>query len=309
MIKEYPNQDRKESTYNDVLENKFPCTDITSEVLSSITQKSYNFVNVDKGRIIESLMQIVSSATSIKTLHIFDETGSTNVIADKAPYSGNTVSHPMYLSNPTSGVTVSASAQRPSVNGTAPFLPLFSCVHSIEATSDLSFTLAPFSLVYMLKMNTPEAQRTMMGKVISITGSELREYWLYYSADASVSFRLFDETTDGYIGRNTATGALSNYTWHTIIATYNGGNVSSGCSIYVNGIVADTISAPSGTFNNMVSTTAALGSYNISTTGVTSNYSGNYNGPALTAVIAEQLTANQCKRIDALLRSWAGVKI
>jgi hypothetical protein len=91
----------------------------------------------------------------------------------------------------------------------------------------------------------------------------LREWILYTTSTDTLRLQLFDNSTGGYISRET--GAITDYEgeWIHVAATYDGSISASGIKIYINGERADVTSTTSGTYVAMENTSrdVVIGSY------------------------------------------------
>lgn len=279
---------------------------LTPNNLSYITQYSYNYVNVEKGRMINDIYGILSSPTNMKLFVICDETGDVSTLTDQSTI-GGTTAHTINLVD-TSNVSVYASAMTPTVYGVAPALEISAGgLWVCNDSADLTFALSSFSVIYLGSISNITSSRDMLAKYDVTTGSELREWILSATITTGYPyFRIYDETANAYIGRQYNT-SIPLGTIFSFIGTYNGGTVNSGIKLYLNGTQVDNADSSSGTFVSMQNTTAKVGPFNIGTTGVISNIPAGYY--ILGAIIAEVLTATQIKRIDAILRSYSGIKI
>jgi len=83
------------------------------------------------------------------------------------------------------------------------------------------------------------------------------EWRLYTNVPCYLYFSLYDHSATAYIGRYYGT-ALSANTWLHIVATYDGGILSSGVKLYLNGVQVDAADAKVGTFAAVENLTHAI---------------------------------------------------
>ena len=85
----------------------------------------------------------------------------------------------------------------------------------------------------------------------------LREYQLLTGTGDRIRFRLYDNSTVGYI-QSELNVASSQNTWLFVVATYDGSSNQTGLNIYVNAATPAQTKAVSGTYTAMEDTTAPL---------------------------------------------------
>ncbi len=76
-----------------------------------------------------------------------------------------------------------------------------------------------------------------------------QEWNIFTGTPKEIHFRMYDQNAGAYIGRTYNT-SLASYEgkWTHFVATYDGGTLSSGCKIYLNGNRVDDTDSKSGTF-------------------------------------------------------------
>ena len=110
---------------------------------------------------------------------------------------------------------------------------------------DFSPVLTPFSISTWVNMRS---------FVYFIPASKWQdgsnEEWLLFTGtQKKILFRIYDDSEDAYIGRTYGT-SLASYEnkWTHFVATYDGGTLSSGIKIYLNGNRVDDADSKSGSF-------------------------------------------------------------
>jgi hypothetical protein len=104
---------------------------------------------------------------------------------------------------------------------------------------------------------TCETLSGFQGLLAKYSGGIDREYALYLDS-GRIRFALFSNKTSSRIARATDVGSLSNGDTAFVVATYDGSASSTGLDIYINGTIADTSSANSGTYYGMNNTVAPV---------------------------------------------------
>jgi len=133
---------------------------------------------------------------------------------------------------------------------------------TIPDNDSLSFVTGGMSISVWAKRENTAKSEQIIGKCASA-----REYYLSFTGGATpkLYFQLYDTTNNAYRGRyapNIAAGA-----WHHYVATYDGGTLSSGIKIYVDGVRVDNANYEAGaTFVSMVNTTQPVRIGNIGET-------------------------------------------
>lgn len=97
-----------------------------------------------------------------------------------------------------------------------------------------SVTDQAFSLVIAVNADNVTS-RQIIGKW---DNNNQREWRLFLDASGYPTFQLYDESVDKYIGRQDQT-AFTTGSWKILIATYDGGTISAGCKIYIDGVQLD----------------------------------------------------------------------
>lgn len=248
-----------------------------------------NLVNDAKGKMINAVYGVVTPA-NVKGFWIFDKTGATTAIIDRSTI-GGTTAHNITL-------TANASTLSPSIAGMCPNLLMPATTNYFSAADDADFTATvgnPLSVMVLWKPTDVTATQSILAKD-SATGRE----WSLGLTSSKVNCVFFD-TSQGanYRGRQTDT-VTDNATWVTYGFTYNGGTTSVAQTVWRNGVKADTgADYEAGNFTTMADTaTVVSNSY-----GVTNLGRGAYG---VVLIIKEELTATQARRLDAVLRAFAG---
>ena len=117
----------------------------------------------------------------------------------------------------------------------------------IEIADHADFTpvLTPFSISEWVNMRS-------FGYFIPASkwqdGSN-KEWLLYTGTQKKIFFHMYDDSEDAYIGRTYGTSlAFYENKWTHFVATYDGGTLSSGIKIYLNGNRVDDADSKSGSF-------------------------------------------------------------
>jgi hypothetical protein len=267
-------------------------------------------VKADKARVVDTLINggIFAAASNIKGLWVMDETGATSTIYDR---SGN--AHNATLKN-AAGTSINASTLYPSIGGTAPALFSDGTTHFEAADhDDFTFATSPFSIVVLARptdlpptyVGSAPFTNVLFGKMDQTTGSAQMEYLFYVFTDGSTNklrYVAFDNNDGSSMGRSYDTTIRTDVnTWRTYVMTNDGSGNASGVALYYDGARVDDTGAAS--ITTMRNTTSVPGNVWIAADGSVNGFHGDY---ALALVVAEQLTASQVARIDALLRGWAG---
>ena len=107
---------------------------------------------------------------------------------------------------------------------------------------------SPFSIFAWVNQTATTGIKAIFSKFD--TAGTLREYQLVLDAAEKLRFRLYDESSDGYIGRlyNTALGTGSIL---FVAATYDGSGGSAGIRLFSAGAVVDDTDDNSGTYTAM----------------------------------------------------------
>lgn len=244
------------------------------------------------------LSRIVTDPANIRALVFFDENGAVNTLKDRAN------------SNRQAYLSANASQLSPDIAGNARVLNFTSsATWELESESnDLSFTDVagndlPFSLVWCGSLN---GTGRLIAKNNQTTENPNQEYEFFVDGSNLLNFRLRNKDNAHYIGRrcsNSVTADVGTFT--TYIGTYDASKSVGGIKIYRRGIRVDDTDSTVGSYSGQTATNARVGNYNISSGG-TKTTIGNYKG-AVIAIIAEELSAEQVKQIDAVLRSYCGV--
>ncbi len=104
-----------------------------------------------------------------------------------------------------------------------------------------------FSLGLLVNMTTLGIYSIVFAKGNFLGAETTREYWLSLDTDNEPTFRCFDESTNGYIGRRCSPNVLGVDTYR-IIVTYDGSGLASGIKIFSNKVQIDTGDASGGSY-------------------------------------------------------------
>ena len=117
----------------------------------------------------------------------------------------------------------------------------------IEIADHDDFTpiLTPFSISMWVNMHT--ATYFVWASKWEVGSNQ--EWNLYTGTPKKINFRIYDDSASASIGRlyNTSLASYENQ-WTHFVATYDGGVLSSGCKIYLNGNRVDDADSKSGSF-------------------------------------------------------------
>ncbi len=102
-----------------------------------------------------------------------------------------------------------------------------------NATSDIAFTVSEWVNV--------------SNNISHYLVDKSNEWQLRLGSDGRIICTLQDNSTGGYIGRNSSAGISANV-WHNVACTYDGSRTSAGVRIYVDGVRVDNANETSGTY-------------------------------------------------------------
>lgn len=148
--------------------------------------------------------------------------------------------------------------------GTSPFVTFNGSTELISTPDAAYFTTAAgggsFSFGLAISPASISGTDTLWAKWHdgSVGGTAGRE-WRAFLADGKVTFEIYDETADAYIGRLFNT-ALAVNQWNHLVFTYDGttGTASSDLKIYLNGAAVDDTNSESGVFVTMRNTASLV---------------------------------------------------
>jgi hypothetical protein len=260
-----------------------------------------------KGQLINAVYGIVTPA-NVRLFLIFDQTGAVSTITDRSTI-GGTTAHVTTLRDAALGA-INASTCTPGVSGLSPFLT-FNATHlwNTPDAADLTFGTGAADLAFSiiaLVAPTATTNHSLLSKLDLTTAATKREYEFCYETQ-KLTARCYDQSASAYIGRlyNTDTLTADVGSFNTYMMTKSTGVTSAAIKIYRNGTQIDDTNTQSGAYTAMEDTAALVGSYRISTAGATQTH-GLYRGGVI-LIVAEELTAVQVARLDAVLRGYAGV--
>lgn len=258
-----------------------------------------------KGQVVEAVYEIVTPA-NVKGLWFFNATGADTTVLDKSTIGGASA-HTVNLMDAT-GVAAEASTLSPGYYSMAPYLTFASDDYwETNDSADFTFALSPVS-VFVLCNLTDATSDSLACKFDQTTGSEQREWRFQTDASDKLTMTIWDNTAGGYIGRN-CSSVVTSYEglFTTYATTYDGGTANSGIKLYLNGAQVDDTNVSSGTFNTMQNTTSKLASYYTATTGARAVLMD--GKVSFILIVAEELTAIQIRRLDNIIRSYAGYNV
>ena len=259
---------------------------------------------VFKGQALKYITDMAGA--NLKSLFMFDATGSTTTLADKAPYAGGPA-HTATLRASVGGSAVAASTLSPVVRGVLPTLSFNgTTVWDVPSSGDFSFgngsgTDIAVSVVCLFNLASYSTQPLLVGK-INGTGN-MREWMLFVVSNGTLSTSFYGyDSQSNQIGR-TSSAAIVAGTWQTAVLTYDGSKTSAGIKIYVNGVRIDNADHNNGSYVGITSGTALYGSYLGSGASGSEQFTGQM---ALASLMDVALTASQVAALDAQLRSLVG---
>lgn len=258
-----------------------------------------------KGQVIEAVYEIVTPS-NVKGLWFFNATGADITVLDKSTIGGASA-HTVNLMDAT-GVAAEASTLSPGYYSMAPYLTFASDDYwETNDSADFTFALSPVS-VFVLCNLTDATSDSLACKFDQTTGSEQKEWRFQTDASDKLTMTIWDNTAGGYIGRN-CSSVVTSYEglFTTYATTYDGGTANSGIKLYLNGAQVDDTNVSSGTFNTMQDTTSKLASYYTATTGARAVLMD--GKVSFILIVAEELTAIQIRRLDNIIRSYAGYNV
>ena len=127
-----------------------------------------------------------------------------------------------------------------------------------NATTDGAFSISAW--IYIDDLS---ADRPIISKYTT-SGGNAREWYFYARAGGShenLHLYLYDETNDGQIQVNTATGTIETGQWYHVVATYDGRagpQAGEGISIYINGVSSALTVVDAAAYVIMRNTTAPV---------------------------------------------------
>jgi len=127
----------------------------------------------------------------------------------------------------------------------------------IEIADHVDFTpaLTPFSISAWVYMHS----YAYFIPVSKWQAGSNQEWLLYTGTQKKIHFHMYDDSESAYIGRlyNTSLASYENQ-WTHFVATYDGGILSSGIKIYLNGNRVDDTDSESGSFISVENLTAPV---------------------------------------------------
>ncbi|NTU42266.1 MAG: hypothetical protein HGA78_04285 [Nitrospirales bacterium] len=248
-----------------------------------------------KAQLINALYEAVSDTTHIKGLWLFDQTGAGTTISDRGP-----LSHDVTLS-------ANASTLEPDLEGYCRSLNFNASGEYWDTPDHADFSFgngavdSVFSIVALAKIT---GNGVIAGKADYTTAATQIEWELGLNASGQLYLKLHDDSAGAYISRYcSATEPLN--TWEVLIGKSSATGVS-GLKLYRGTTQVDDTNDTSGTYIAMENKTAKVGSYITNTSGAKAQ-TGNVRLGAL-MIVAEDLETTARKRLDMILKGYAGVE-
>jgi hypothetical protein len=260
-----------------------------------------------KGQMINAVYGIITPA-NIRLFLVFDQTGAVSTITERSTIGGVTT-HVTTLRDASLNA-INASTCTPGVSGLAPYLT-FDATHlwNTPDAADLTFgngsADSAFSAIVLFNTSYTSTQY-LLAKDDTTTGSTNREYNFYLTGE-KLYFRCWDDSVSGaYIGRIYDT-ALTAYrgVWVTYGFSKGTGVTADAINLFFNGVAVDDTDSSNGSYVAMENKAALVGPYHLGTGGAV-EYPAQ-GKMAVLCLVAEELTAVQMARLDAVLRGYAGV--
>jgi hypothetical protein len=275
---------------------------INSYLTAAKLNAKANLVN-DFYKIAES----ISAVTLIKSLWVFDESGTATTVKDKS-----ISAHDVTLLESTDLTSVTAGTLQPDLQGLCPYLEFrsdndlwYAADHNDFTFSNGSSADTAFSIVVLCAPGDVVDSILVAKSDDSLAGG--RE-WVFLFNEASLIIAYFwDDSSGGWIGQYTADLSADLYGWHTYIMTYSANALPHGIQIYRDGVLLTTGPFFSGAYAYMENGDGVVGNHRIDAAGDV-EFVGNHKY-GVVSLWATELSAHNVKRIDWLLRSYAGVTI
>lgn len=268
--------------------------------------EQYRRAYPQKGTIINSIFNTVTSPANIRGLWFFDEFGGTSVINDRS-----TKGHPATLRD-ASLVAQNANLWGPYISGNAFGLTYGDESHLWDVANNADFnfgdgaTDSPFSIVTLI-YPTLASSCEVVSKDSLTSGSEMREFAIGLETSGSLSMFLFDNSAGSYIARTAPGGSLIANALQTLTTTYDGSGTAAGIKIYANTTRVDNATMTFGVYTAMEALTAKPAGYRLSSAGVPERF---FKGRLfVTMIVAEALTQVKIQQLSYLLRSYAGTTL
>ena len=275
-------------------------------------EQGFNFPDLwdyAKAQIIDSVYSIITPS-NVRLFLIFDQTGqAVSTITDRSTI-GGIAAHVTTLRDGSLN-PINASTCTPNVAGLCPSLK-FDTTHiwNTPDANDLSFgngsNDSAFSIVALIKPTDMTSAYDIVGKYSNVTGATQKEY-LFLLITGKLYFICYDDSVPASIGRLYNTALTDTATWVTYAATKSIGVTSAAIKLYRNGAQIDDTNSQSGGYVAMENKSALVGDYDLSNLGAIAD-KGLYAAGVI-LVVAEELTSTQLRRLDAVLRGYAGVSI
>jgi hypothetical protein len=194
----------------------------------------------------------------------------------------------------------------------APFITLTSVSQLFSAGDHADFSFgdgsndSPFSIIALCKFSSLVGKH-VVAKADYTTGATKREYRFGTNSSSKLFFHLTDESSSGVISRSANSAVVPTDEFCVVIATYDGSKSVSGLKIYLDGEQVDDTSSTSGSYGGMEDTAAELKSLVTLATGA--NGQAFVGDVSVVGLVAEELDAEQIKRINFLLRGYANLDL
>ncbi len=266
----------------------------TTRALTAAGLNSVVFQNA-KVQLVNSIMTIFTPA-NVKGLWVMDQTGAVSTITDRATLGGASA-HTLTLIDASSN-PINASTCTPVVSGLAPGLT-FDASHMWEVADSADFTAAAPATMSVFIIGKWSAMDDTRIVEKDSTG---QEEWRFMNLGGKLYVFAFDTATAAnYIGRLYNTSITADYgAVHSYGFTYGGGTTSASLKIYRDGVQVDDTDSANGSFTTMKDGTSKV---TTGLAGVTSPPSG---AQYVVLIVKEEATATQAKRLDAVLKGYAG---
>lgn len=234
----------------------------------------------------------------IRGLWIFDPTGAVTAVKDRSSS----------IRDVTLGVN--ADTLSPLVQGLCPSLNCDANTGYWDTPDHDDFSFGngisdfPFSLIFLGAPTSMTTSPQFLSKHDVTTGATNREYRIRLSGAGLLEASCYDSSGGNtYRGRQYSVALTDALTWVCYTMTYSGNNDPlTGMKVYRNGVRVDDTNLSGGTYVALENTPAKLGNYYTAATGVKTVGKARY-GVAM--VVADELTTEQVRRLDILLRGFA----
>ncbi len=251
-----------------------------------------------EAKLINAIYGIVTP-TNIIGLWVFDAVSGTS-ITDRG-----TLGHNLTITPDISGLAFGHE-------GLAPVIPLAGAAQKWNAGNHNDFSFGngsadiAFSITTLCIVNNA-VLRDICSKYDVTTGATKREFRFFLDSSKQPFFRLYDQSSGGYISRYCLGHAITEGVPTTLCATYAGNSLATGMKIFHNGVRVDTNTDISGSYTAIENTAALLQSCTVNAAGAdATGFSGRQ---MLLLICKEELSSVQVKRLDILLKGYANLSL